>query len=217
MACFLGLIVSGLVYWLTTFAHQSRLYFIWPLATGAIFIWLQGRTTRSLLRRSGNVDVSDKQSTKRAYDRSLLVFAGIVALGVIALAFLPIYYTNLTSQADGTMRVYPVPDVLFHIALANELTHTIPPQAPHFAGHPLAYHYAMDLVVAMFAKATGLSTVDLTVRFVPTLLLALSMLSVFCFSRNWLGSGYFGALVVFLVFFGEDLSFIPGLLLRRKR
>ena len=39
------------------------------------------------------------------------------------------------------------------------------------------------------------------------------MLSVFCFSRNWLGSGYFGALVVFLVFFGEDLSFIPGLLL----
>ena len=213
VACFLGLIVSGLVYWLITFVHQSRLYFIWPLATGAVFILLQDRTTRSLLRRSANVDVSYKQSAKRAYDRSLLVFAGIVALGVIALAFLPIYYTNLTSRADGTMHVYPVPDVLFHIAVANELTHTVPPQAPHFSGHPLAYHYAMDLVVAMFAKATGLSTVDLTVRFVPTLLLALSMLSVFCFSRSWLASGYFGAFVVFLVFFGEDLSFIPGLLL----
>ncbi|MGC2627249.1 MAG: hypothetical protein WA269_10455 [Candidatus Udaeobacter sp.] len=212
LACFLGLIVSGLVYWLITFTHQSRFYFIWPLATGAVFILLHGRTIRSLLRRSANLDVSHKQSRKRAYDRSLLVFAGIVALGVIALAFLPIYYTNLTSRADGTMHVYPVPDVLFHIAVANELTHTIPPQAPHFSGHPLAYHYAMDLVVAMFAKATGLSTVDLTVRFVPTLLLVLSMLSVFCFSRNWLGSGYFGALVVFLVFFGEDLSFIPGLL-----
>jgi hypothetical protein len=213
LACFLGLIVSGLVYWLITFAHQSRLYFIWPLATAAVFIWLQGRTTRSLLRRSANVDVSKQQSAKRAYDRSLLVFAGIVALGVIALAFLPIYYTNLTSRADGTMHVYPVPDVLFHIAVANELTHTIPPQAPHFAGHPLSYHYAMDLSTAMFANATGLNTRDLTVRFVPTLFLALSMLSVFCFSRNWLGSGYFGALVVFLVFFGEDLSFIPGLLL----
>ena len=124
----------------------------------------------------------------------------LLRLEIIALAFLPIYYTNLTSRADGTMHVYPVPDVLFHIAVANELTHTIPPQAPHFSGHPLAYHYAMDLVVAMFAKATGLSTVDLTVRFVPTLLLVLSMLSVFCFSRSWLGSGYFGALVVFLVF-----------------
>ena len=44
------------------------------------------------------------------------------------------------------------------------------------------------------------------------------MLSVFCFSRGWLGSGYFGALVlvVFLVFFGEDFAFIPGLLLGEK-
>src|SRR5258705_3062456 len=42
------------------------------------------------------------------------------------------------------------------------------------------------------------------------------MLSVFCFSRNWLRSGYFGALVVFLVFFGADFSFIPGLVLGEK-
>ena len=74
----------------------------------------------------------------------------------------------------------------------------------------------MDLSVAMFAKATGLNTRDLTVRFVPTLFLVLSMLSVFCFSRNWLRSGYFGAFVVFLVFFGADFSFIPGLLLGEK-
>ena len=37
LACFLGLIVSGLVYWLITFAHQSRFYFIWPLATASSF------------------------------------------------------------------------------------------------------------------------------------------------------------------------------------
>ena len=105
----------------------------------------------------------------------------------------------------------------FHIAIANELTHTIPPQAPMFSGHPLTYHYGMDLAAAMFANATGLNTRDLTLRFVPTLFLALSMLSVFCFSRTWLGSGYFAVLAVFLVFFGEDFSFIPGLLLGRKR
>jgi hypothetical protein len=74
----------------------------------------------------------------------------------------------------------------------------------------------MDLVVAMFANAAGLNTRDLTLRFVPTLFLALSMLSVFCFSRGWLGSGYFGALVVFLVFFGKDFSFVPGLLQGEK-
>ena len=212
LACFLGLIVSGLVYWLTTFAHQSRLYFIWPLATAAVFIWLHAGKRKSSSRDSVEIPPQN-ESEKRSCDRSALVFAGVVALGVIVLAFLPFYYANLTWQADGTMRVCPVPDVLFHIAVANELTHTIPPQAPHFAGHSLSYHYAMDLSTAMFANATGLSTVDLTVRFVPTLLLVLSMLSVFCFARNWLASGYLGALVVFLVFFGEDFSFVPGLLL----
>jgi hypothetical protein len=141
------------------------------------------------------------------------VLAGIIALGIVVLAFLPFYYTNLTLRPDNTMRAYPVPDVVLHIAIANELTHTVPPQAPHFSGHPLSYHYAMDVAVAMFAKATRLNTRDVALRFVPTLFLILSMLSVFCFSRNWLRSGYFGALVVFLVFFGEDLSFIPGLLL----
>jgi hypothetical protein len=212
LAFALGLVMSGLAYWLLTFAHQARFYVVWPISTAVIFIWVHGRKTKSLLRRSAKINARNERE-KQLCDRSGLALAAVVALGVIALAFLPIYYTNFTWRADGTMRVYPVPDVLLHIAIANELTHTVPPQAPHVSGHLLSYHYGMDVAVAMFAKATGLTTVDLSVRFVPTLFLAFSMLSVFCFSRSWLGSGYFAALVVFLVFFGEDFSFIPGLLL----
>jgi hypothetical protein len=219
LACVLGLLVSALAYWLIAFAHQARLYLFWPLATTAIFVSLDGGKWKSLLRRSGQLEPHDEEieeTARRSHDRSGLAVAGIVALGVMVLAFLPLYYTNLTRRADGTMQVRPVPDVFLHIAIANELTHTVPPQAPVFSGHPLTYHYGMDLAVAMFANATGLNTRDLTLRFVPTLFLALSMLSVFCFSRSWLGSGYFGALVVFLVFFGEDFSFIPGLLQGEK-
>ena len=91
------------------------------------------------------------------YDRSGIAFAGVVAIGIIALAYLPFYYTNFTWRADGVMRVCPVPDVLLHIAIANELTHTVPPQAPHVSGHLLSYHYGMDVAVAMFAKAPGLT------------------------------------------------------------
>ena len=36
LACVLGLIVSGLVYWLITFAHQGRFYLVWPLTTAAV-------------------------------------------------------------------------------------------------------------------------------------------------------------------------------------
>ena len=216
LASVLGLVVSGLVYWLMTFAHQGRFYLVWPLTAAGVCVWLHISKRKSLLSNSANLEPLSQGSATPSRDRSTLVLAGALFLAIIALAFFPLYYTNFIRQSDGTMRVYPVSDVLFHIAIANELTHTVPPQAPLFAGHPLSYHYGMDLAVAMFARATGLNTRDLTVRFVPTLFVGLSMLSVFCFSRNWLRSGYFGALVVFLVFFGADFSFIPGLLLGEK-
>jgi hypothetical protein len=216
LACVLGLVVSCLVYWLMTFIHQGRFYLVWPLTAAGICVWLYSSKRKSLLSNSSSLGPVSQGSATSSRDRSTLVLAGVLILGVIALAFFPLYYTNFTSQPDGTMRVYPISDVLFHIAIANELTHTVPPQAPVFAGHPLSYHYGMDLAVAMFASATGLNVRDLTVRFMPTLFVGLSMLSIFCFSRNWLRSGYFGALVVFLVFFGADFSFIPGLLLGEK-
>src|SRR6476620_75736 len=216
VACVLGLVVSGLVYWLMTFAHQGNFYLVWPLIAAGACVWLHSRKRKLLFSNSSSLEPLSQGNATPSRDRSTLVLAGVLILGIIALAFFPLYYTNFTSQPDGTMRVYPVSDVLFHIAIANELTHTVPPQTPVFAGHPLSYHYGMDLAVAMLARATGLNTRDLTVRFVPTLFVGMSMLSVFCFSRNWLRSGYFGALVVFLVFFGADFSFIPGLLLGEK-
>lgn len=216
LACVVGLVVSGLAYWLIAFTHRAHIYVVWPLACTALFIYLKARKWNSLWHQSTKLARFDGESANRPRDRSGLLLAGLVALGLVVLALLPLYYMNLTLRADGSMRVHPVPDVFLHIAIANELTHEIPPQAPVFSGHPLTYHYGMDLVVAMFANATGLNTRDLTLRFVPTLFVVLSMLSVFCFSRNWLGSGYFGALVVFLVFFGEDFSFIPGLILGEK-
>jgi hypothetical protein len=216
LACVLGLLVSGLAYWLIAFAHQARLYVLWPLATAAVFIWLHRGKWKPVLGRSAKIEPCDEETVGRSRDRFSLALTGVAALGVIILALLPQYYTNLTRRPDGTMRVRPIPDVFLHIAVANELTHTVPPQSPVFSGRPLNYHYGMDLAVAMFANATGLNTRDLTLRFVPTLFLALSMLSVFCFSRSWLGSGYFGTLVVFLVFFGEDFAFFPGLLLSEK-
>ena len=216
LACVLGLVISGLVYWLITFANQERFYFLWPMIAAGIFVCVNRNTWRWRLKNSSSIEPLSKGSTIPSRGASILILAGVFALGIVALAYFPGYYTNFTWQPDGTMRVYPISDVLFHIAIANELTHTVPPQAPVFAGHPLSYHYGMDLAVAMFARATGLNVRDLTVRFMPTLFVGLSMFSVFCFSRTWLRSGYFGVLVVFLVFFGADFSFIPGLLLGEK-
>jgi hypothetical protein len=216
LACLLGLVISGFVYWLMMLLHQGRFYFLWPLTAAGLFVWLYQIRWRSLLTNASRTEPFSTGNASLSRDRSAFVLLGLLLLGITALAYFPGYYSNFTSQPDGTMRVFPISDVLFHIAIANELTHTVPPQAPVFAGHPLSYHYGMDLAVAMFARITGLNVRDLTVRFMPTLFLSLSMLTAFCFSRMWLRSGYFAALVVFLVFFGADFSFIPGLLLGEK-
>ena len=213
LACSIGLVVSGFAYWLIAFVHQVRLYVLWPLLVVALFAFLHRRAWGQLLVWPGSPAQLCAQTGNHSRDRSSLVLAGVIALGVMLLAFLPQYYTNLTLRSDGTMRVHAVYDAFLHLAIANELTHSIPPQAPVFAGYPLIYHYGMDLVAALFANATGLNITDLVLRFTPTLFLALSMLNVYCFARVWLNSGYFAVLAVFLVFFGEDFSFIPGLLL----
>jgi hypothetical protein len=213
LACSVGLLISALAYWLIVFFRQTHLFVLWPLTITGFFVYLYARRWKRLLAWSRRSELSAEATAKHWSDKSGFVLAGVMALGVMMLALLPQYYSNLTFRADGTMRVRAIYDVFFHLAVANELTHSIPPQAPVFAGHLLSYHYGMDLAVAMFANATSLSIPDLTLRFTPTLFLALSMLSAYCFARAWLKSGFFAALFVFLVFFGEDFSFVPGLLL----
>ncbi len=172
LACVLGLLVSGLAYWLIAFSRHPHIYVLWPLATVALFVYLSADKWKSLIGRFDQLALNNEEPVRRSRDRSGFALVGIIALGVAVLALLPQYYTNLTLRTDGTMRVHPIPDVFLHIAIANELTHTIPPQAPVFSGHPLTYHDGMDLAVAMFANATGLNTRDLTLRFVPTLNIA---------------------------------------------
>ena len=213
LACSVGLLISGIAYWLIAFFQHANLYFLWPLTVAVAFAFLHGPRWKTLLIRPSP---SDGERESEAPDRSGLALSAVIALGVLMLALLPQYYTNLTLRTDGTMRASAVYDAFFHLAVANELTHSIPPQAPVFAGRPLNYHYGMDLVVAMFANATGLNTADLLLRFVATLFLVLSMLNVHCFARAWFNSGYFAALVVFFIFFGEEFSFIPGLLRGEK-
>ena len=198
LAVTLGLVTSGIVYWLVGIARWAELFVVWPPLAVACLLYLRRR---------------DLKKIRVGLDRSHLALAVVLMLGVIALASLPMFFGNLTIGPDGGMNVVPTSDVLLHLALANELTHAIPPQNPVFAGHVLSYHYGMDLVVAMIGHATGVAISDLTVRFVPTLFVIVGMLTTFCFCRRWLGSGGFGALTVFLVFFGEDLSFVPGLLM----
>ena len=96
LACVLGLVVSGVVYWLMMFAHQGRFYLVWPLTAAGVYVWLHSSKRKSHLSNSARVEPTSQEGAMRSRDGSALVLAGVLALGIIALAFFPLYYTNFT-------------------------------------------------------------------------------------------------------------------------
>src|SRR4051812_7274714 len=84
LACFLGLIVSGLVYWLMTFAHQGRFYLVWPLTAAGAYIWPHSSKRKSLLSNSVSLEPLSQGSATPSRDRSALVLVGVLILAIIA-------------------------------------------------------------------------------------------------------------------------------------
>src|SRR6476661_3708639 len=56
LACVLGLVVSGLVYWLMTFAHQGRFYLVWPLIAAGACVWLHSSKRKLLFSNSSSLE-----------------------------------------------------------------------------------------------------------------------------------------------------------------
>ena len=134
-----------------------------------------------------------------------------MALSLVPYTFLPLFYSNLRPLPDGGLTFYNLPDLVLHASLSGELTRRIPPGWPYFPGYSATYHYAMDLLPAVFG-AGGLSVLDGCVRFVPTLLTASTALVLYALGRDWLGTPGGAAAATVLAFFGEDFSWIPGFL-----
>lgn len=196
LATLLGTIGSGIAFWLSAFAGTPRLFWIWPAAAATAWVLRLGRRNRPPGLSAGT--------------HALVV--GLVVAVIAPFFVLPLYYRNL-SPVPGGLTFYALPDLVLHASISNELLREVPPQVPFLPGLPLAYHYGMDLVVAMLHRAVpNLDVADLLVRFAPTLFMALAALSIFCFGREWLGSRVGAGLATLLVVLGEDFSFVPGLL-----
>lgn len=201
LSLLLGMTTSSVLYWISAFLAIPGVFVLWPVVATVTYFYRQ-RDIRPHIR-----------AFHLPLDLSHLLLIGTIVLGLIPLFSTPIYYRDYALAPHGTMTFTGFPDSILHLSIANELTHSIPPQVPFLAGTSLRYHYGMDLVAAMISNTFGLSTLDLTVRFLPTLFLIEAMLSVVCFSRACVRSNYWAVLITFLVFFGEDFSFIPGLVL----
>jgi hypothetical protein len=198
LALVLGAVGASACYWLSMAVGAPWLFLVWPLVgLAAARPWQWRRPDFAVARRRPSP--------------AAVALAAAFAAGLIPLVVSPIYYRNASRVASGGLRFYPFQDVIFHLGIAHELTHSIPAQAPFLPGTPLSYHYGMDLLTATLAREGLLSVLDLSLRYVPTFFVGAAVLSVFAFARAWLGSEGAGLAVAVLVLFGEDFSFIPGL------
>lgn len=194
----LGLVASAAVYWVLASLGLRSVFWSWPLFAG-LLLW---RLREKGPRRAGAEGVAG----------DFAAVGALVALAIVALGFAPFYYRNLVPTPDGGLTFYPLADLVLHLSLAQELTHTIPPTVPFMPGSNLSYHYGADLVLALFASVPGLRLTDLAARYVPTVFFALALGGSFVMARA-LGLARAGATAcAFLVVFGEDFSFFPALL-----
>jgi len=190
-----GVLAAAGLYWVFASLGVRGLFWAWPLA-GAL---------SSLRRlRDGGGHRAD------ALRWSHVGLAVVVVLAALPLGIVPILLGNLTELPDGGLSFQPLPDVVFHAGVARELQHAVPPQVPFLPGVPLRYHYGGDLLVALLGAVPGLELNDVLVRFTPLLFVTLAAVAAFCFGRAFLGSEPPALLFALLVFFGEDLSWIPG-------
>jgi hypothetical protein len=140
------------------------------------------------------------------------LLVAVLVFTCLPFALVPMYYRNLDRQPGGDLTYATMPDAVLHLSLAHQLTVRGDVEVPFLPGRPLHYHHGMDLLAALLATGTGLEVADLTVRFVPTFLMALLTLAAFCLGRAWVGANTAGLALALLVPLGEDLAWIPGLL-----
>jgi hypothetical protein len=200
LSLIVGMIACVLVYWTCARFGLGSVWLVWPLATLGFMVRRGWKTHPPLGEGCGE-------------GRPIhLGLAGVFLVVAAPFAITQVHYRNLVKLSSGGLNDFAFDDAIFHISIANELGHSVPPQIPFLPGFPLNYHYGPDLLVRMFADAANLSTIDLTLRFMPTLYMALTVIAIFCFARIWLRMEWAALLVVVLVILGDDFSFLPGML-----
>jgi hypothetical protein len=193
IACALGTALSPLLVYVST---VSRCGFLFPplafAATGAaLALWYWKPESRVPSHAEG-----------RWYAIVLLLVFAIatwVSWGRIGVA-----RDSLAVFGD-----YDTFDLTYGAAMASELSHSIPPASPFYAGHWLVYSYFPLLLLAAIHNFSGVPTTQICVELGWPFFATVASATVFAFCRR-LGSVPFAALSAVLVLTGSSLAYVAA-------
>ncbi|MBC7630198.1 hypothetical protein [Aeromicrobium sp.] len=178
-----GTLVQIPVWWL--FLRLGLSYWILPLVVVVVVAaWPAAR------RRVLSVDLD---STPLAWS------ASVAAICLVALGWLRGDFLRWSPPEPGLVHNYDN-DLTFHLSVAAEAKHAMPPTVPQVAGEPLYYHWLAHADMAVASRMTGieLSTI-LFQLWVPVILLAGVVIVAACGSRisGHLWAGPLAALFIY--------------------
>lgn len=96
-------------------------------------------------------------------------------------------------------------DLLYHLALVQELTRTMPFEVPQLAGDTLRYHYLSDAHMAAASMITGVSPATVLLRLWAVPVAATAVLVLAGLARELTGRWWAGAMAGAVAFVGAPL------------
>ncbi len=141
--------------------------------------------------------------------------AGLTGLTIVATG-LPFFRTHgLTWPGSAA----PYIDMTFHLAVAAEVAHHVPPVIPYVAGQPLHTHWFFHVDSAAISNVTGIELQTLIFRLAPLPMLAAfvvltAALAVRCAGRLWAGPAAAAAALLLgaPAPYGWDAALVPDAL-----
>lgn len=178
-----GTLVQVPVWWL--FLGLGLTYWIWPVVVVLVVgAWPAAR------RR---VLATDLDRTPLAWS------AAVAAICLVTLAWLRGDFLRWSPPEPGTKHNY-YNDMTFHMSLAAEAKHAMPPTLPQVAGEPLHYHWLAHADMGLASRMTGIELSSVVFQlWVPVVLLAGVVIVAACGSRIS-GHLWAGPLAVLLIY-----------------
>lgn len=161
----LGFAIITLLFYLLSLINLKQIIFVYLFISVTYVINLIILMSKTLLRIKNQRQFFDNFSLK--VDKFHLLVIGLIVTGTV--------FQQLPTFKNGLIFPYGMGfwgpnthDGIWHVALINQLTKTVPPQNPVFAGEVLKnYHYFYDLLVACASYITWVPILDLLFRFFP--------------------------------------------------
>lgn len=133
----------------------------------------------------------------------------LLILGGITLQIMPTFRSGSMTKYGLGFWGPNAHDGVWHMALVNELSKSIPPENPVFAGSSLTnYHYFYDLLIVVTNQLTAIPTQDLIFRFYPTVFSLLLGLGSYFLIRRLFNSKFIAIFSIYLIYFSGSFGWI---------